>query len=465
MKFFYLILFLLTGLNAQNSALKQFSDQFADIAEKANPAVVTILTQKKIELSQNQRNLPQDDMFRFFFNQPRQREFRSNALGSGVIVDSRKGYIITNNHVVEDMDEITIRLLDKSEYEATVIGRDPKSDLAVLQIDARGLSDIDFGDSDNLRVGEWVIAVGSPFSANLSHTVTAGIVSAKGRGNIIQGDVYEDFIQTDAAINPGNSGGALLNSGGELIGINTAIYTNGFDRSNKGVGFAIPANMVKRVMEDLIEYGKVLRSWIGVQIQPIDDSSAQAMGLNTRMGALVADVVDDGPAEKAGVETGDVILEFNNVKVSSVDNLRNTVSASKPNRQYDLIIIRDGKKKTLKVRLEEMPGDDILLANNNSSEKTNILGIQVAELNRSTRREFGIAPRDEGVVVTRVVEGSTADQAGIQTGDLITRVGTKKCNSKRDFDMLLKETRKRNMVMLHLKRDGVARYLTLDLDE
>ena len=465
MKIFYLILFLLTGLNAQNSALKQFSDQFADIAEKANPAVVTILTQKKIELSQNQRNLPQDDMFRFFFNQPRQREFRSNALGSGVIVDSRKGYIITNNHVVEDMDEITIRLLDKSEYEATVIGRDPKSDLAVLQIDARGLSDIDFGDSDNLRVGEWVIAVGSPFSANLSHTVTAGIVSAKGRGNIIQGDVYEDFIQTDAAINPGNSGGALLNSGGELIGINTAIYTNGFDRSNKGVGFAIPANMVKRVMEDLIDYGKVLRSWIGVQIQPIDDSSAQAMGLNTRMGALVADVVDDGPAEKAGVETGDVILEFNNVKVSSVDNLRNTVSASKPNRQYDLIIIRDGKKKTLKVRLEEMPGDDILLANNNSSEKTNILGIQVAELNRSTRREFGIAPRDEGVVVTRVVEGSTADQAGIQTGDLITRVGTKKCNSKRDFDILLKETRKRNMVMLHLKRDGVARYLTLDLDE
>ncbi len=466
MKKLYIMLILIGGLTAQNSILKQFSDQFADIAEKANPAVVTILTEKKIDLSQSHRNIPQDnDLFRFFFNQPRQREFRSNALGSGVIVDARKGYIVTNNHVVEDMDEITIRLLDKTEYDAAIIGRDPKSDLAVLQIDARGLSDLDFGDSDDLRVGEWVIAVGSPFSANLSHTVTAGIVSAKGRGNIIQGDVYEDFIQTDAAINPGNSGGALLNSGGELIGINTAIYTNGFDRSNKGVGFAIPANMVKRVMSDLIDHGKVLRSWIGVQIQPIDESSAQAMGLNTRKGALVADVVDEGPAEKAGVETGDVILEFNGVKVNSVDHLRNTVSASKPNRRYDLLIIRDGKKKTLKVRLEEMPGDEVLLASSSRPRDTNALGIEVSELNRNTRREFGISARDEGVVVTQVAEGSAAFDAGIQAGDLITRVGTKKCSSKRDFDRLIKETRKRNMVMLHLKRDGVARYLTLELDD
>ena len=466
MKKLYIMLILIGGLTAQNSILKQFSDQFADIAEKANPAVVTILTEKKIDLSQSHRNIPQDnDLFRFFFNQPRQREFRSNALGSGVIVDARKGYIVTNNHVVEDMDEITIRLLDKTEYDAAIIGRDPKSDLAVLQIDARGLSDLDFGDSDDLRVGEWVIAVGSPFSANLSHTVTAGIVSAKGRGNIIQGDVYEDFIQTDAAINPGNSGGALLNSGGELIGINTAIYTNGFDRSNKGVGFAIPANMVKRVMDDLIDHGKVLRSWIGVQIQPIDESSAQAMGLNTRKGALVADVVDEGPAEKAGVETGDVILEFNGVKVNSVDHLRNTVSASKPNRRYDLLIIRDGKKKTLKVRLEEMPGDEVLLASSSPPRDTNALGIEVSELNRNTRREFGISARDEGVVVTQVAEGSAAFDAGIQAGDLITRVGTKKCRSKRDFDRLIKETRKRNMVMLHLKRDGVARYMTLELDD
>jgi S1-C subfamily serine protease len=306
MKKIIFMILLVGSISGQNSILKQFSDAFADIAEKANPAVVTILTEKKVDLSQLHGQLPQDnDFFKFFApRMPRQREYKSTALGSGVIVNSRKGYVITNNHVVDDIDEITVRLLDKTEYKATVVGRDPKSDLAVLQIDARGLTDLDFGNSDKLRVGEWVIAVGSPFSANLSHTVTAGIVSAKGRGNIIQGDVYEDFIQTDAAINPGNSGGALLNSAGDLIGINTAIYTNSFDRSNKGVGFAIPSNMVKQVMADLIQHGKVLRSWIGVQIQPLNDSSARAMGLKSPDGALVSDVVKDGPAKKAGVKTG-----------------------------------------------------------------------------------------------------------------------------------------------------------------
>ena len=333
-----------------------------------------------------------------------------------------------------------------------------------MQIEARGLSDMSFGDSDKLRVGEWVIAVGSPFSANLSHTVTAGIVSAKGRGNIMQGDVYEDFIQTDAAINPGNSGGALLNSAGDLIGINTAIYTNSFDRSNKGVGFAIPANMVKRVMSDLIDHGKVLRSWIGVQIQSIDETSAQALNLKKRSGALVADVVADGPAEKAGVETGDVIIEFNDVEVNSVDHLRNTVSSSAPNKRYDLIVIRDGRKKTIKVTLEELPGDEVLLSSN-QPEPTNELGIQVSELTRSFRKEYGIGSRAEGVIVTSVKEGSVSANAGIQVGDLITRVGTKKCKTPQDFNRLLEETKKRNMVMLHLKRDGAARYMTLELED
>jgi len=396
---------------------------------------------------------------------PRQREYKSTALGSGVIVNSRKGYVITNNHVVDDMDEITVRLLDKTEYKATVVGRDPKSDLAVLQIDARGLTDLDFGNSDKLRVGEWVIAVGSPFSVNLSHTVTAGIVSAKGRGNIIQGDVYEDFIQTDAAINPGNSGGALLNSAGDLIGINTAIYTNSFDRSNKGVGFAIPSNMVKRVMADLIEHGKVLRSWIGVQIQPLDNASASAMGLKSPDGALVSDVVKDGPAKKAGLKTGDVIIEFNHVQVKNVDHLRNTVSASKPNKRYDLIVIRDSRKKTLKVTLEEMPGDDALATVSRPPAQTNELGIQVSSLSQSVIREYDISKGEEGVIVIAVVEGSIAAEAGIRIGDLITRVGTKKCNSPRGFAALIKETQKKNMIMLHMKRDGVARYMTLELDD
>ena len=450
MKKICLLIFMVGTLSAQNSILKQFSDQFADIAEKANPTVVTILTEKKVDLSRLHGQLPQDnDFFKFFApRMPRQREYKSTALGSGVIVNSRKGYVITNNHVVDDMDEITVRLLDKTEYKATVVGRDPKSDLAVLQIDARGLTDLDFGNSDKLRVGEWVIAVGSPFSANLSHTVTAGIVSAKGRGNIIQGDVYEDFIQTDAAINPGNSGGALLNSAGDLIGINTAIYTNSFDRSNKGVGFAIPSNMVKRVMADLIEHGKVLRSWIGVQIQPLDNASASAMGLKSPDGALVSDVVKDGPAKKAGLKTGDVIIEFNHVQVKNVDHLRNTVSASKPNKRYDLIVIRDSRKKTLKVTLEEMPGDDALATVSRPPAQTNELGIQVSSLSQSVIREYDISKGEEGVIVIAVVEGSIAAEAGIRIGDLITRVGTKKCNSPRGFAALIKETQKKNMIML-----------------
>ena len=454
---------LLSSATSQNAVLKQFSDQFANIAEKVNPAVVTILTEKKIDISQSNRNSPQEDLFRFYFNQPRQREYKSSALGSGVILDAKKGYIITNNHVVEDVDEITVRLLDKSEYEATIIGKDPKSDLAVIKIKAKNLSDIALGDSDKLRVGEWVIAVGSPFSANLSHTVTAGIVSAKGRGNILQGDMYEDFIQTDAAINPGNSGGALLNSSGDLIGINTAIYSNGyFDRGNQGVGFAIPSNMVKKVMSDLINYGKVVRSYIGVQIQPIDDTSAKALGLKSSMGALVANVISDGPADKAGIETGDVIVEFDGMSIKSVDHLRNNVSISKPDASYSLTVVRDGSKKSFKVTLEKMPSDD-QLAVENQKQSTNELGIEVRELNPSIRREYGVESQDFGIVVTKVLLDSPASEAGIQSGDLITRVGSRRCRSVKQFDSLVKNTKRRGMLMLHIKRDGNAQYVTLDL--
>ena len=454
---------LLSSATSQNAVLKQFSDQFANIAEKVNPAVVTILTEKKIDISQSNRSSPQEDLFRFYFNQPRQREYKSSALGSGVILDAKKGYIITNNHVVEDVDEITVRLLDKSEYEATIIGKDPKSDLAVIKIKAKNLSDIALGDSDKLRVGEWVIAVGSPFSANLSHTVTAGIVSAKGRGNILQGDMYEDFIQTDAAINPGNSGGALLNSSGDLIGINTAIYSNGyFDRGNQGVGFAIPSNMVKKVMSDLINYGKVVRSYIGVQIQPIDDTSAKALGLNSSMGALVANVISDGPADKAGIETGDVIVEFDGMSIKSVDHLRNNVSISKPDASYSLTVVRDGRKKSFKVTLEKMPSDD-QLAVENQKQSTNELGVEVSDLNPAIRREYGVENQDFGIVVTKVLLESPASEAGIQAGDLITRVGSRRCRSVKQFDSLVKNTKRRGMLMLHIKRDGNAQYVTLDL--
>ena len=463
--FTYLCFFLLTPSFSQNAILKQFSDQFADIAEKVNPAVVTILTEKKVDLSQSNKNTPQEDLFRFYFNQPRQREYKSSALGSGVIIDAKNGYIITNNHVVEDVDEITVRLLNKSEYKASIIGKDPKSDLAVIKIKAKNLSDINLGDSDKLRVGEWVIAVGSPFSANLSHTVTAGIVSAKGRGNIIQGDIYEDFIQTDAAINPGNSGGALLNSSGDLIGINTAIYSNGyFDKGNQGVGFAIPSNMVKKVMSDLISYGKVVRSYIGVQIQPINDTAAKALGLKSSLGALVANVIDDGPADNAGIETGDVIVEFDGMTIKSVDHLRNNVSISKPDVFYNLSIIRDGRKKSFKVKLETMPSDDQLVIDS-QTENTNELGMEVRNLNSSFRSEYNIDAQDDGIIVSKVLPKSPAIEAGIKAGDLITRVGSRRCRSVKQFNSLVKNTKRRGMLMLHIKRDGNAQYVTLDLKE
>ena len=237
---------------SQKSIVQQFSKTFADVAEKVNPAVVTISTDKIIKMDRFNQ-YPFNQFFGWDRNPSQEQEYRTRALGSGVIIDAAKGYIVTNNHVVEDMDKISVKLMDKRIFEATVVGSDPKSDLAVLQIEADNLSQVDIGDSEKLRVGEWVIAIGSPFSDNLSHTVTAGIISAMGRSDIISRENYEDFIQIDAAINPGNSGGALVDLNGKLIGINTAIATGGYERSNRGVGFAIPVNMVNKVMNDLID--------------------------------------------------------------------------------------------------------------------------------------------------------------------------------------------------------------------
>ena len=255
LRVYFVFLIFIGNLFSQNSVVQQFSKAFADVAEDAKPAVVTIITDKIMKV-------PNNDLY-FFFNpymDPNsEREYKTNALGSGVIVDSKNGYILTNNHVVEDMDNIKVKLFDKREYSAEIMGTDPKSDLAILKIESEDLRELKLGNSDKLRVGEWVMAVGSPFSENLSHTVTTGIVSALGRSNIIRGQSYEDFIQTDAAINPGNSGGALLNMQGELVGINTAIATGGYERSNRGVGFAIPSNMAERIMSDLIDKGYVTR--------------------------------------------------------------------------------------------------------------------------------------------------------------------------------------------------------------
>ena len=453
-----LTFFITSNLFSQNSVVQQFSDSFADVAEQAKPAVVTIITDKIMKV-------PNNDLY-FFFNpymDPNgEREYKTNALGSGVIVDARNGYIITNNHVVEDMDNIKVKLFDKREYKAEIMGTDPKSDLAILKIEADNLRQLKLGDSDKLRVGEWVMAVGSPFSENLSHTVTTGIVSAMGRSNIIRGQSYEDFIQTDAAINPGNSGGALLNMKGELIGINTAIATGGYEKSNRGVGFAIPSNMTERIMSDLIDKGYVTRSWLGVYIQPLDADAAKALEMNSRDGALVTQVVGDSPAELGGVQEGDVIVRFDNKNITDPSNLRNIVSLMPPGSKSDVVVFRNGSKKNLSVVLQELKdGKQVAVKSNSSNES--VLGLELKEINRDLMDKYNIDEDDGKIVVVSVDVNSEAAEKGLVEGDVIKRVGTQQVNSLKEFKKKEKASRKRGSLLLLVKKnDGSSRFVTLN---
>ena len=457
-KIILLTFFINTTLFPQNSVVQQFSDSFADVAEDAKPAVVTIITDKIMKV-------PNNDLY-FFFNpymDPNgEREYKTNALGSGVIVDARNGYIITNNHVVEDMDNIKVKLIDKREYKAEIMGTDPKSDLAILKIEADNLKQLKLGDSDKLRVGEWVMAVGSPFSENLSHTVTTGIVSAMGRSNIIRGQSYEDFIQTDAAINPGNSGGALLNMRGELIGINTAIATGGYEKSNRGVGFAIPSNMTDRIMSDLIDKGYVTRSWLGVYIQPLDADAAKALEMNSRDGALVTQVVGDSPAELGGVQEGDVIIRFDNKNITDPSNLRNIVSLMPPGSKSDVVVFRNGSKKNLSVILQELKEGKQVAVRNNSSN-TSVLGLELKEINRDLMQKYNIDEDDGKIVVVSVDVNSEAADKGLVEGDVIKRVGTQQVSSLKEFKKKEKSSRKRGSLLLLVKKnDGSSRFVTLN---
>ena len=458
---FIISIILLVGiLSAQNSIVKQFSSVFADVAEKANPAVVTITAEKVIKVEDQFRQFGD---FPFLHPQLPEQEFSSQALGSGVIVDAKKGYILTNNHVIENAEEIQIKLIDKRIIPAKILGTDPKSDLAILQIEAKNINQISLGNSDELRVGEWVLAVGSPFSANLSHTVTAGIVSALGRSYVMPGnDHYENFIQTDAAINPGNSGGALLNLDGELIGINTAIATGGMERSNRGVGFAIPSNMIKKVMSDLIEKGYVVRSWLGVYIQPVEDKVARALDLKNRDGALISDIVDDSPAEKAGIMTGDIIIEFNGEKITDPSHLKNIVSSTAPGNNSKVVIVRDGEWKTINVKLEELEQENQTVTTINNERST--FGIEVRDISNSLAERYEIDPKSSGVLVTNIDKQSNAFEAGIRVGDIITRVGTKKVTSSKDFIDLIEETKKQDSLLLLVKRGERSSYFAFEID-
>ena len=450
--------FCIINLHGQNSVVQQFSKAFADVAQSATPAVVTIISDKIVKMPKGAED------FYFFFspnqNPSQRKEFKTNALGSGVIIDSENGYILTNNHVVEDMDAIRVKLFDKRLFEAEIVGADPKSDLAVLRIDAKGLIELKLGNSDNLRVGEWVMAVGSPFTENLSHTVTTGIVSALGRNNIIRGQGYENFIQTDAAINPGNSGGALLNMSGQLIGINTAIATGGYEKSNRGVGFAIPSNMANQVMKDLINKGYVVRSWMGVFIQELDSEAAKALELDSPNGALVTQVVDGSPASKGGLKEGDVILKFQKTDITSPSNLRNVVSLTAPGVKSDVTIFRNGKIENIKVILEELEEDAIITAR--KTEQKTILGLKVEELSRKLLKKYSIDDADGKIIITFVDPESEAFEKGIREGDIIKRVGTLQVDSLKDFNDKIKKTKSRGSLLILVKSlEGSSRFVTL----
>jgi serine protease Do len=384
--------------------------------KEVSPAVVNISTTQVVKFNRPRMRNPfgQQDPFDEFFNNffgrmPREQKRRS--LGSGFIV-SPDGYILTNNHVVEKADEVTVTLLDKEEFKAKVVGTDPKLDIALIKIDTKKkLSYVALGDSDKLDVGEWVVAIGNPFG--LGHTVTAGIVSAKGR--IIGSGPYDDFIQTDASINPGNSGGPLFNLKGEVVGINTAIIQGG-----QGIGFATPIQLAKSVLEQLKDKGKVTRGWLGVYIQSLTPETAESLGISGRRGALVSDVTSGGPAEKAGIRSGDVIVGFNGKAIGDEHELPQAVASTKPGKTVDVRLIRGGKETTVAVTIVEMKGEPGKPAGGHDlSSKT--LGLTVQDITPEIAQRFEIE-NTKGVVVTGVADGSPAEEAGFNEGDIIRAI-------------------------------------------
>jgi serine protease Do len=429
----------------------------AEIAATVKPSVVNISSTKTVRTQGVPFPFFNDPFFKRFFGDEfrffeRPREFKQSGLGSGVVVD-KDGYILTNNHVIKGADEIKVKLSDKREYIGKIIGTDPKTDLAVIKIDSKDLPVIKLGDSDELKVGETVLAIGNPFG--LSHTVTMGIVSAKERANVGIAD-YEDFIQTDAAINPGNSGGALVNIKGELIGINTAIFstTGGY----QGIGFAIPSNMAKVVMGSLIDKGKVIRGWLGVYIQLVTPELAEQFDLKDAEGALISDVIEDSPAEKAGIQRGDVIVEYNGKKVKDITSLRHMVANTPPDTEVNMKILRKGELKTLRVRIAESPGEETLRISKTFDNK--LKGVYVQTLTPELKKTLDIPKRINGVLITDIEEGSPAEGI-LMRNDVIIEINRNPINNLKDYEAIVSEIESVQSVLLLIFRKDSVFYITL----
>jgi serine protease Do len=433
---------------------------FADLAKRVGPSVVNISTVKRVKGVEGMgpfkqpfgREDPFEEFFRKFFGDQMPREFKQRSLGSGFFID-RDGDIITNNHVVADTDKIEVRLSDKRSFEAEIVGRDPKTDLALIRVKGKGpFPYLELGDSDRINVGDWVVAVGNPFG--LENTVTAGIISAKQR-NIGAGP-YDDFLQTDASINPGNSGGPLLNLEGEVIGINTAIVATG-----QGIGFAIPANLAKNIVSQLKNKGKVVRGWLGVMIQKITPELMKSFSLKEERGALVADLTPNGPADKAGIKRGDVIVEFNGRKVGEWSELPQMVASTEVGKTVSVKVIREGKEKTFQVSIGELE-EEGTPSEGQEAPKEELLGMTVEELTPELADRMDLKG-EQGVVIASVNPGGPAADAGLRSGDLIKEIQREPVTDMEAYRRLVKNLGTSGNVLFLIKRGGNTFYVTVEL--
>lgn len=441
------------------SQIIETTKAFSEIVRAVSPAVVNISTTKVIRRDAIPfSDDPFFDLFKGFRDFGLPKKWKEQSLGSGVIVSS-DGYIITNNHVVEQSEDIRVILYDKRSFKGKIVGSDPKTDIAVVKISADKLPVVPLGDSDRLQVGEFVLAIGNPFG--LSHTVTMGIISAVGRANVGIAD-YEDFIQTDAAINPGNSGGPLVNIKGELIGINTAIFSR--SGGYQGIGFAVPSNMARSVMDQIMKQGKIVRGWLGVTIQDMTPELSQKFGLKNSKGALVSDVTKGSPAEKAGIMRGDIILEFNGKSIESVGSLRNIVAQSRIDSQVAIKILRNGKEFKITAVVAELPKE---IASGPPEEpsghiqKNVFSGITVMDLTKEIAMQLGISPNERGVVIVRIEQGSEAENAGIKKGDVIEEIDKKKVTGAEGFKKITSGIGPDDTTLLFINRGGRRFYLTI----
>jgi len=439
----------------------KFPGSFSQLAKDVSPSVVNVSTVKTVRSKGRGmvpfggpfgQNDPVKDFFERFFGDQLPKQFRQQSLGTGFIID-KEGYILTNNHVVDQTDEIKVKLADEKEYTAKMVGRDPKTDLALIKIDPeKPLPALVLGDSDKLEVGDWVVAIGNPFG--LGNTVTAGIVSAKYRK--IGASSYDNFIQTDASINPGNSGGPLLNMAGEVVGINTAIFSQ--SGGSIGIGFAIPVNMAKDLIPQLKE-GKVVRGWLGVMIQKITPELKDKLKLKEDKGALVADVTSGGPAEKAGIKRGDVIVAFDGKEIQEMNELPFVVASTGVGKTVEVKAVRKGETKVFKVKVGELKEE---AGEGEAAEAEPALGMTVEDLNADIASELGITDK-QGVVITTVERGSVASEAGIRAGDIVLEVDQSKIEDKAQFLKKIRAYKPGDTILFLLKRQNGTIFLTVTL--